>query len=494
MSNLKVLFPALDSVGAASTNNSRIQALLDAGGQVSLQGSGTCYVTGGLVMGDNTELIVPPSLTIRLAPGSNKVMLTSSAIRSSLAGGGATVTVNWTSGIDCPVVWTAHGMSVGEYVYLNGANEGQFRGVFVVTNVADANNLTLRLWRTPTANATGTCKALRANKNITVSGGIWDHDDANNPSSLFPDCMAIVLGACGNLQVNNVTIKRSTKYCLWLAALNGFSVSNVYVPETVSDVVKIYGPAAYGDVENISGVASGDDLLTLQPKEAAAFSQYNPYTWGDILNVRIRNVRSPKNGNYKIFAIYTDSTFIADNIEVDGVHGQTSGVAVSLNQSLGSGQGVLGRISVNNITAKAVYPCQVANATIDALRLGINNTVVDTTGANTNGNHIRIDTTAVVKRLGVQMRITDATYGASGAPSPIYVGGAVWQMDLTDVQGIWGSSTRFLSLSSTGGARVDKINFEGSTSTATTPSRSHRATRQPIRPRSCSDRARKSRR
>lgn len=54
---------------------------------------------------------------------------------------------------------TSHGFSAGQWVYVYGANEAEYNGIFPIDSVPDANNFTYTVSGTPATPATGTIKA-----------------------------------------------------------------------------------------------------------------------------------------------------------------------------------------------------------------------------------------------------------------------------------------------------------------------------------------------
>ncbi len=136
MGNLvNVLYPTLNDQAAAASNVTRIQALLDAGGDCQLAGSGTVWINAPILIGSNTNLKVSPKITIKMTPQAGnlgKNLLQNKGYTRALT----TVTLTWSNtngGLDCSVAWAAHGLSVGDLIVVKGTagtTDSAFSGVF----------------------------------------------------------------------------------------------------------------------------------------------------------------------------------------------------------------------------------------------------------------------------------------------------------------------------------------------------------------------------
>ena len=91
----------------------------------------------------------------------NKTARTILAVATNLAAESEmTVTSITRSGVTATATSTAHGKSNGDVVYIFGAAESEYNGVFAISNVA-ANTWDYTLKQDPGASASGTIKAWR---------------------------------------------------------------------------------------------------------------------------------------------------------------------------------------------------------------------------------------------------------------------------------------------------------------------------------------------
>jgi len=74
---------ALDLYDTITKNTERIQAAIDAGGKVTIEGKGTYYINNTLYIGDDTHLYIEYGVEIRQYPGTNKTMLMNRSLVSS---------------------------------------------------------------------------------------------------------------------------------------------------------------------------------------------------------------------------------------------------------------------------------------------------------------------------------------------------------------------------------------------------------------------------
>ena len=297
---------------AAAANTVLLQSALDDGGLVRVwTGNRPAYINSTLRIGSNTtlELVGNSEIAARGAIGS---LLTTSAFVDA----GATVTVAWSAGMTASVTWTAHGRAVGDFVWLNRADQGQFCGVFRVESITDANTFVIRLRRLPTTTATGTIIGRVAHQNIIVRGGRWNYNAAGGNTGTASALHAIVLAGVWNLQVENIEGLSTSKYLLCIGAVNRYRVDGVGGERLNSDVVKVYGPAFDGEVSRLNAGSTGDDFLSFQTREPSAFSVYD-FCHGDVLNASVSQIGGSSNTGSVI--VYLSPFGIADNITIDTV-------------------------------------------------------------------------------------------------------------------------------------------------------------------------------
>jgi hypothetical protein len=461
--------PVLGSIAAAAANTALIQAALTRGGRVDLRGQGVAYMNATLVIGDATELTLEGGLTVRQAPGTGSSLLrTAASLATPVA-----VTLSWSAGRLCTVSWPAHGLQLGQSVWLQGANApaGQtaYLGVFPIVTVQDANTLVVRLRRSPSAAPTLTVTAVKANKGVSVGGeGLWDFDGANNPSAQGVETQALVMVGVDQLTAD-VKVANALKYCLTLSAVANWR-AGLRTPVTFSDGIKVYGPAFDGEVLRVSG-APGDDFMSLQPKEATGFLNY-PLSEGDIIGVRggaLQQDGPAGASTVGMFTVYAHGTYALDEVSISGVRGENGYRAVNIRNSGDQSAGQFGRISVTQIGCRALYPVYVdaavsgATLTGDRLELQLENS--STNGDTTNNlyqEHVHLGGSLGVKTLKIALKLTDPTYGAASTSYAVNMGGSARQLILDESHFAPAANARFLNIGNSSQAiTVDEVVFRG---------------------------------
>lgn len=346
MGALKILLLTSNDTAQAASNTSRIQALLNAGGDLALAGSGDIYINDTLVMRSRTRLKIPSDLKLRQVANTNKKLLTNAAYNTAWT----TVTVSWTSGLSATVGWTAHGRSKGDMVWLRGVAgtaQSQYSGVFQITSVIDANSFVVRLRRRPTAVPVGTFEAKLCDVDVQIEGGIWDYNSAGNGAATALDTMGMVFGGVHGLHIRDVEGHNCRKYVICLGGVSNFTVNNIHSPGTQSDGVKIYGPSFDGVVDTITGYFN-DDVCSVQPQEAAPYAQYDYTGGGDAINVTVRNINALSE-KASLAVLYAATNQFADNILIENISGQSSSSAVRLTNGSGFNNCVVGSVKVRNV-------------------------------------------------------------------------------------------------------------------------------------------------
>lgn len=313
MAALNVLYPTVATPGAAAANVTRIQALLNAGGNCELIGSGIVWINDRLQIGDNTNLKVDPRLEIKAAVGTNKQLLVSKCYLASWN----SATLSWTAGLEATLTLTAHGLSKGDYVWVRGTSgttDTAYFGTFHVKSVTDADNVVVALRALPEASVSGTIQAKRANNNISIDGGLWNFNyAAGNGSGDNENLFGMVIAGVANLQLRNIRATDTAKYCICIAAISGFDIANCSTFATNSDGLKIYGPSWDGTVRGWKGDC-GDDATSVQTEESAAFARYNFAGGGSCLNITLEDIAVATQAS--CCSIYPDPDHRTDGITV----------------------------------------------------------------------------------------------------------------------------------------------------------------------------------
>jgi hypothetical protein len=222
------------------------------------------------------------------------------------------------------------GFTVGldQYIWVQGTpgtTDPAFTGVFRVIDVTTPDSPVVMLYNSPAAAASGTIKAKVADQNISIIGGTYNYDYANNPGVVGPRCHGIMLIGTANTVVNNVITRNTKKYGLCVGATANLNL-NVFDHSGPSDGIKCYGPCANSVFENLS-VDNYDDGISIHPQEPSTFVGYD-VSHGNITNVQVINTKVYSGSGVKL---YGSDYWLMDDIVIDRVvgHSVTSGVGVA---------------------------------------------------------------------------------------------------------------------------------------------------------------------
>ena len=153
------------SNSAAAANTSALQAVLSAGSIAALHcpSPGTEYFINEAALYSNSGIkFDSPGCYLEQANGQNTHVLVNHAWTASPT----TVALTWTSGYSASVAWTAHGLSAGQWVYLQGTM-GYLSGTYAYASGASAcTNGTQNVAMT---NGAGVAVMIGT---ITVTGGV----------------------------------------------------------------------------------------------------------------------------------------------------------------------------------------------------------------------------------------------------------------------------------------------------------------------------------
>ncbi len=145
---------------------------------------------------------------------------------------------------------------------------------------------------------------VSGNRNITITGGIWDgnYDGKNNdkPADLFaPDAWSgATLNFCGveNLTLSGLDMRSSTVYHIRMARLRRFTIRDIRFsavrPAYNQDGLHFGGHVYNGLIENITASPgqTNDDLIALNADDSMARLENFDICRGPIEDVTIRNV------------------------------------------------------------------------------------------------------------------------------------------------------------------------------------------------------------
>jgi hypothetical protein len=330
----------VNDTSAAAANTTAIQTALNGGGVVKLE------VPNGSIVYINASLVIDSSTTFDA--GVAEIMPTANIgnlLRSkpdTLAG--TAVTVTWSAGMTAAVAWTAHGRSVGDWVWLNRADQGQFNGVFQVAWVPDSNSVVVQLVRQPTVTATGSIVARPASSHIRVLNGIWNYNFGTNNQN-NTGAHIIKISGVYDLDIQNIRGKNTMKYLVCLGGVANYRVNGVGGDVLNSATVKVYGPAFNGLVQNLWTGSGGDDIFSAQTKEPPAYSQFD-FCQGDVLGLIVENVGGHTTKSAVI--LYPSSAGVIDGVVLRNVKATTTSSPLILLETLFATGSEIGTVCIEN--------------------------------------------------------------------------------------------------------------------------------------------------
>ena len=342
---------------SARTNTRAIHEALDGGGLVTLTAPGEYLINSTLVIGDDTHFLLGPQSIIKLAGDTNTAML----MCDSDFLNGTTVMVAWTAGAVATVTWTAHGLLETDYVWLRGATQPEYNNVFRVGRVLTADTFEVVLNRTPSTTATGTISGVRCTRNFSVSGGVWDGNRANNGTNTAGYTYNILFSiyAAANFAIRDTVFKNFRRGITTGAVADYLVERCTYVGDEdyACEGHKTYGPVNGGTLRNLV-IRSTDDGMSIQPKEAPAFS-WTGIPFGDIYNLTVDtvNAQSMTSAAGGALLVYASDNEVVEGLTVKNANlycAKGSGLILKYGDTFSTGK--INSARFENINAKTNTP------------------------------------------------------------------------------------------------------------------------------------------
>jgi hypothetical protein len=434
-----------NSTGASAANTALIQAALNLGGLVSINKPGVIWIdasngftNAALLYGSNTRISVGPNTTIKLAAASNVAMIMSTCVATFLAGGlsltgGTAVTLTQNSApCSVNVLWTTHGLTAGQAVMIaNATGTGQranpYNGIFVIQAVVDANNFTINTNYPATAAPAGSITALQATQNVRFEGGgTWDGNGPNQTNTLTIRNHLLMVAGVEGIVMDNITVTNCKQNGVPIQYARNVTVRDLRSPNS-DNALQLMGPCTSIYVRGIVGY-SNDDFMAIAPGPFVGDAYLNAK--GDIIDVRIENVDATAYSTGTILHIYPTDNQVLDDINVDGLVGNSAASPIQVNIYAPSGNthGYFGRLRFKN-----VQPCVSNNAapifavsacTGDSLTIEDSSFLPGVTVPTNFTGWLNLTTTAVIRNLVVNRLRSNGFPSASGTTGLVFVGGA----------------------------------------------------------------------
>lgn len=452
-----------NSTAAATANSAAIQASLDAsataGGGVVTISPGLYYINTTLVIGSNTTLSMY-GVTLKLTGGIGKNMLNTQAYTRATTA----VTLTWSAGQDLTINWTAHGKSIGDYVWLRtndtpSLTNAPYIGVFQVLSITNANSFVVKLMRTPTASPTGsTWNACLADRRITIQGGVWDYDGVVTNFTV-PDTTAkigILIAGVGNLTVNSVISNNAIKYAFAFGAINCMFAKDLHTDINASDLCKSYGPMFNCHIDGLSG-KTGDDVGTFQTREGTPYVQY-AFTYGDILNCSISNMHA--HSEHSLVGAYCSPTELMDQVVYENIGGASQDQGIQILGGTGLGGGLLGNLIVRNFSSASPTHISGSIGSITASCItfeGYALTSLD--GQLPTG--IILTSDATVKQLNFVNANFDLATGVSSTGTLVATNGVIGTLNIDNCNIACNTSQTVYGVVTYSGSTTGVVNFDG---------------------------------
>ena len=339
----------VNSTAAAAANTTILQSAVTAGGIVNITTpAGIIYINNTITYGSNTAMVFGPGTILQAAPGMNKTLMISTSAVNFLAGGTA-VTLAQTTGSAFTVTYlSAHGLSVGQGLWLSGSTPSSYNGVFRIQTVNSTTQVTVLAPRALSAGPSGSAIAVTAVQNFKMYGGTYNYDFANNPSPPTTyQTMVINLIGLIDCSIEDVNSINGAKFAFCVNSVNHFSARNCTYNGR-SDGIKVYGPAYGVSIDGLAGFAL-DDAISLQTKEPALYLSYQLGGGGDVYDVSVRNVSNLIGTSGETMAVYPSDNEYMDQIFIEQVSGLGSYLRVDYQTGLGYTLGNIGSLHLKNI-------------------------------------------------------------------------------------------------------------------------------------------------
>ena len=213
--------------------------------------------------------------------------------------------------------------------------------------------------------------------NITVTGGIWDGNNAQNARGPDNDPTAYTGTAINfvdisNLELSNLTVRNPEAFSIAIGKADTFLVENInleqYIAHPNQDGVHVGGYSAHGVIRNIIATTANtpnDDMIAINADDDPTRSITRAMPLGPISDILVENVQA--DAAYNFVRILSNTSPI-DDITVQGVSGGCRIKAVNMDRwsfSVGAG-------NIRNVVLDDFEVYRVGTNTSPMIDIGLN--------------------------------------------------------------------------------------------------------------------------
>ncbi|OGV54769.1 MAG: hypothetical protein A2017_16060 [Lentisphaerae bacterium GWF2_44_16] len=232
-------------------------------------------------------------------------------------------------------------------------------------------------------------------KNIKITGGIFDGNGVNQQrqdwryGSMGYYGVLLLFVNIDGLELSNVKMKNAVTYNAQFDMVRNFRITNINMTYDIArpniDGLHFGGGCCYGVIDGVTG-KTYDDMVALnggdswRPKATngnAILSQadkvWYPFAQGKIFNIEIRSIMADDGyravrllSNVKVPSSPEDETEGMDNIVIDGIYGSYKVNAVLISSHIGNLK-KYGNITIRNIRNTQTFPARMSNIRAEPL-------------------------------------------------------------------------------------------------------------------------------
>ncbi len=249
---------------------------------------------------------------------------------------------------------TNHKRMVGDAVYIaNLATDTSFNGNKVVTNIVKGVS-----WTYTSVGANGSPTGvgiINGDNNISITGGIYDGDSANQNID-YTASFGIIFGCASKIFIKNTVHLDQDKYALWLYNSTDIGCDSLTF-NTNSDGLHFEGPCDRVSISNIYGSTTDDMVAFTNVASTSVYNIYmSPCGLGDFGDVCIDGIYLSENRGPAAVKITGHSTTSFKNLTINNVLGTFSSAGGYVVTYVDDGVGLTGmpikNLSLKNIDVK----------------------------------------------------------------------------------------------------------------------------------------------